>query len=384
MPYLRLSGFYFFFFASLGALTPYWGLYLQSLGFGPAEIGQLMSILLATKIVSPNIWAWVADHSIRILPVVRIAALMALLLFLGLYWAYTFWWIAVAMLGFSFFWNAVLPQVEATTLNHLGTHQQRYGRVRLWGSLGFIAAVLALGPVVERHGAAAALPAVALALLGVWLTTLLIPEPARSTDSPKQLPFRALFKKPEVVAVLFCCLLMQASHAPFYTFFSIYLNDYGYSKNTIAMLWAFGTACEIAVFFFMHRVHRSFSLTGILAFSFLVTALRWVLVARFPESLSVIVFTQSLHAVTFGAYHASALQLINTLFQGPHQHRGMALYGSASFGVGGAIGSFYSGYIWAAAGPAVTFYVAGGVAISAAVLVVAVVAPGFRRVSLDS
>ena len=343
-----------------------------------------MAILLATKIVSPNMWAWVADRSSRVLPVVRIAALLALVIFLGLYWARTFWWIAAAMLGFSFFWNAVLPQVEAATLNHLGARKRRYGRVRLWGSLGFIVAVLALGPVVERYGAGAALPAVALALLGVWLTTLLIPEPTRPTPSREQLSFKAVFKKPEVVAILVCCLLMQASHAPFYTFFSIYLNDYGYSKNTIAVLWAFGTACEIAVFYFMHRLHRSFSLTGILAFSFLVTALRWILVARFPESLAVIIFTQSLHAVTFGAYHASALQIINTLFQGPHQHRGMALYGSASFGVGGAVGSFYSGYIWAAAGPAVTFYVASGVALSAAVLVVAVVAPGYRRVSLDS
>ena len=114
--------------------------------------------------------------------------------------------------------------------------------------------------------------------------------------------------------------------------------------------------------------------------SFLVTAVRWILVAAFPESVAVITMTQALHAVTFGAYHATALQLIRKMFRGAHQHRGIALYGSASFGIGGAVGSFYSGYIWAHVGPAATFVTAAGVAIAAAVLVVLVIRPAYQRV----
>ena len=382
MPYWRLSIFYFFFFASLGALIPYWGLYLQSIGLTPEQIGQLMAILLATKIVSPNIWAWIADHSIRTLPVVRFAAFMAFSIFLGMYWSFTYWWIALVMFGFSFFWNAVLPQVETTTFKHLGSDERLYGRVRLWGSLGFIVFVMGLGPIVEYYGPSASLPAVALALLGVWLVTLLIPEPEQTKISQSSARFRDLFKRPEIVTLLIC-LLMQASHAPFYAFFSIYLNDYGYTKSAISVLWAFGVVCEIGVFYYMHRIHWRFSLPSVLAMSFLVTALRWILVAAFPESVAVIAMTQALHAVTFGAYHATALQLIRKMFQGPHQHRGIALYGSASFGIGGAIGSFYSGYIWAHAGPASTFVTAAGVAIAAAVLVISVIRPAYERVLLN-
>ncbi|NNF97645.1 MAG: MFS transporter, partial [Halobacteria archaeon] len=62
MPYWRLSGFYFFYFASLGALLPYWGLYLKSQGYDITAIGDLMAIIMATKIISPNIWGWIADH----------------------------------------------------------------------------------------------------------------------------------------------------------------------------------------------------------------------------------------------------------------------------------------------------------------------------------
>lgn len=382
MPYWRLSSFYFFFFGSLGALTPYWGLYLKSIGFGPEQIGQLMAILLATKIVSPNVWAWIADHSMRTLPLVRAAALLAFALFLVVYWVSAFWWIALVMLGFSFFWNAVLPQIETTTFNHLGAHEQLYGRVRLWGSFGFIMFVLVLGPVIDRYGAVATLPATALALFGVWCTTLLIPEPVRAGKSESRISFPSLFKRPDVLALLFACLLMQASHAPFYAFFSIYLDEYGYSKEAIGALWAFGVICEIGVFYFMHRLHWRYSLASVLMFSFLTTAFRWFLVAAFVEHAAVIVFAQSLHAVTFGVYHATALQLIRQAFQGPFQHRGIALYGSISFGIGGAVGSFYSGYIWVAAGPAMTFILAAVVAIIAALLVFTIIRPSHQRISL--
>ncbi|MDJ0956314.1 MAG: MFS transporter [Arenicellales bacterium] len=383
MPYWRLSIFYFFFFASLGALTPYLGLYLQSIGLTPEQIGQLMAILLATKIVSPNIWAWIADHSLRTLPVVRLAAFMAFAVFLVMYWSVTFWWIALVMFAFSFFWNAVLPQVETTTFKHLGRDERLYGRVRLWGSLGFIVFVLGLGPMVEHYGPSTTLPAVAFALLGVWFATLLIPEPGRAERLQIQARFRDLFKRPEIVTLLVCCLLMQASHAPFYAFFSIYLNDYGYTKSAIGVLWAFGVLCEIGVFYYMHRIHWHFSLPSVLAMSFVVTALRWSLVAAFPESVTVITLTQALHAVTFGAYHATALQLIRKMFRGSHEHRGIALYGSTSFGIGGAIGSFYSGYIWAYVGPASTFVTAAGVAIAAAVLVISVIRPAYQRVLVN-
>ncbi len=372
MPYWRLSGFYFFFFASLGALTPYWPLYLQSLGFDPLQIGEIMAILLATKIVSPNLWAWMADHGRGALPVARVAAMLALICFLGLYWSDKFWSVALVMCGFSFFWHAVLPQVETATFNHLGNTERYYGRVRLWGSLGFILFVLLLGPLVERYGAAISLPAVAFALFCVWFATLLIPEPGRFSSEVRSLPFRGLFRNPEVPAVLFCCLLMQASHAPYYAFFSIFLSAHGYSTSLIGGLWAFGTLCEVGIFYFMHRLHNRFSAIGLFMFSFVVTALRWVLLALYPEWLVLVVFTQSLHAVTFGVYHAAALQLVRGQFKGSHQHRGVALYGSVSFGIGGALGSLYSGYLWSEAGPGTAFGVAAAVAACGAALAMAI------------
>ncbi len=128
MIYWRLSGFYLFYFASLGALLPYWGLYLESLDFSVTEIGQLVAILMATKIVAPNIWGWIADHTGHRMSIVRMGSLLAAISFTGVFIADGFWWLALVMAVFSFFWNAALPQFEATTMNHLGhcwEHQVR-------------------------------------------------------------------------------------------------------------------------------------------------------------------------------------------------------------------------------------------------------------------
>ncbi len=368
MPYWRLSGFYFFFFASLGVLIPYWSLYLQHLGFSALEIGQLVALLLATKIIAPNVWGWLADRSGRCMPVVRIATLLAMLIYAVVFWIDSFWGMALLMVGFSFFWNASLPQLEATTMKHLGDRADRYGKIRLWGSVGFIVLVLGVGPLLDRYGPAVILPVLMSCFAGIWLVSLIIPE-GPGTGPNAQGRLLGVFRRPEVVAFLFACFLMQASHAPFYTFFSIYLDGHHYSKTVIGALWAFGVICEIGIFLVMHRIFRRVSLPAVLAATFLVTALRWAMVALFPRYLTLMVIAQALHAVTFGAYHATAMQLIHRVFQGAHQHRGQALYSSMSFGVGGALGSFYSGYTWEHLGPVATFAIASALALVGAALV---------------
>jgi len=364
MPYWRLSAFYFFYFAVLGVLVPYWGLYLDSLGFGPGDIGILMAIPLATKIVAPNIWGWLADSMPGERSLLPTAAALAVVIFATLFLVEGFLSIALAMLGFSFFWNATLPSMEAVTLNFLGDHWHRYGVVRLWGSVGFIILVSGMGWVVDGFGAAMVLPVMTLLLAAMWVSVVSVPGGGGASsrlDSGPASGHPAL--QPPVIAFLLCCMLMQASHAPFYAFFTLYLEHHGHDKSIIGGLWAIGVGAEIIVFLLMQRLFGYFRITTLLQFSFMVTVLRWSLVAAFPEFLSVILFSQLLHAVTFGVYHASAIQLIHRFFRARHQHRGQALYSSMSFGVGGALGSLYSGYLWEHAGPVSMYITAAAVAL---------------------
>jgi PPP family 3-phenylpropionic acid transporter len=362
VPYWRLSGFYLFYFASLGALVPYWSLYLKHLEFSARDIGTLMALVMATKIVSPNVWGWIADHTGHSMRIVRLGCLLGALSFAGVFVGHDYWWLVVVMLVFSFFWNAALPQFEATTFNHLGEHSHRYSGIRLWGSIGFIVAVAALGPVLDSQGAGI-LPWVLMALfVGLWLSSLSVPERAAGHLHLEHSPLRKVLLRPEVAALLLVCFLLQASHGPYYTFYTIYLEGHGYSRSVIGQLWALGVIAEVGVFLIMHRWVPRFGLRRLLIASLALTALRWVLIGQFPQLAAVLIGAQLLHAASFGIYHAVAIQLIHRYFTGRHQGRGQALYSSLSFGAGGAAGSYVSGIGWDSLGAGSVYLIAAATA----------------------
>jgi PPP family 3-phenylpropionic acid transporter len=356
MPYWRLSSFYFFYFASLGALVPFWGLYLQDLGFSALAIGQLMAILMATKIVAPNVWGWIADRTGQSMGIVRLASLLSLLIFFGIFAVHGFWGMALVMIGFSFFWNAALPQMEVVTINHLGARLRRYAGIRLWGSVGFILAVMALGALVEERGSAVVPGAVLVLQLAIWITSLLIVErPAEIRAGTNTASILNLLRRPEIAAFLLSCLLMQMSHGVYYAFYSIYLAQAGYASVTIGALWGWGVLVEVLVFANMHHLLERFGARRVLLTSLALAVLRWLLIGAFVAQPGILILAQALHAATFGAFHAAAIHLTHHYFTGRIQGRGQALYNSLAFGLGGAIGSLGSGLLWSDVGPLAAF-----------------------------
>lgn len=344
--YWRLSTFYLFHFASLGVLIPYWSLYLKHLGFDAAQIGELMALLAATKIVSPNIWGWIADHTGHRMAVVRVGSLLALLSFALVFLAHSYWPLAAVMVLFSFFWNAVLPQFEANTLTFLGSESHRYSSIRLWGSIGFIVTVMAMGELLEHHDAAI-LPATMLALFaGIWLGSLLAPRRDGKLPHTEQPSLRRVLLQPSVLALLAVCFLIQASHGPYYTFYTLYMERYGYARGVIGQLWALGVIAEIGIFLVAPRLIAHYGLRTLLLASLALTTLRWLLIGLFADNLALVLLAQTLHAASFGVYHAAAIAMFHKHFTGRHHGRGQAIYSSVGFGAGGAVGSYYGGIVW--------------------------------------
>lgn len=367
MPYARLSSYYFFYFAALGALVPYWGLYLKDLGFNALAIGQLVAILVGTKMIAPYIWAWLGDHLGHRMMIVRLASLASVIAFGAMFWSETFWAIAAVMVVYSFFWNASLPQFEVITFTYLGEQVRRYAHIRVWGSIGFIVTVMLLGVWVDAAGPGVVLWAVFAIYAGIWLSTLTVrdPEPDAhpGAQPPEQESIGSILRRRSILGFFAAVFLMQMSHGPYYAFYSIYLESHGYSKTLIGQLWALGVIAEVILFVIMHHLLSRWGGRLILGASLLVASLRWVLIGLFPESLWVLLFAQLLHAATFGTFHASAIHLVHHYFRGRTQGRGQALYSSISFGAGGAAGSLLSGAIWEPAGPVVSYFVAAGLAL---------------------
>lgn len=368
LPYWRLSGFYFFYFAFVGAMAPFWGLYLRSLEFNAFQIGVLMSLLQVMRIFAPNIWGHIADRSGKRVAIVQLAALVCLVAFVGVFWATSFWALFMVMSLISFFWSASLPLVEATTLSHLGERTDRYGRIRLWGSVGFILVVVGLGAALD-HASIKLVPWVVMGLLvGIVLTSRVIPEAEIARHHAVHIPLGDVLRRPAVLALFGAALLMAAAHGPYYTFFTIHLVETGYSKSFAGWLWALGVVCEIGVFLVMPKVFARIRAETVLLATLVIAAIRFLLIGWQADNLPVLLFAQLLHAFTFGAYHAAALSLVHRHFTGRNQARGQALYNSLAFGVGGTLGSLYSGAAWDSLGAATTFSLAAGCAALAALI----------------
>ncbi len=358
VPYWRLSAFYFFFFAVLGSFVPYWSLYLKESGFSAAEIGEVLAIFMLMKVVSPNLWAWFADYSGLRMALTRWLAVFAVLGFCTVFIGHSYANVVTSMVLFSLFWHAIAPQFEATTLNHLGRHVHRYSHIRLWGSVGFIVAVVALGPILEWHGASWLLPVMVILLAATAITAFFVPSDTGHHQSIASHGIVRILRRPEVIGLLLASFLMQLSHGPYYTFYSIYLQSADYGRGFIGVLWGLGVLAEVALFIVMHRVFNDFGLRFLMLASLLLTTIRWLLIAYFVDYIAVLVVAQLLHAASFGLYHAVAMQLIHHHFVGNHQVRGQSLYSSISFGVGGGVGSYISGGLWDSYGATVVFSLA--------------------------
>ncbi len=358
IPYWRLSSFYWFYFATLGAFIPYWGLYLSDAGYDPVQIGQLIAVIMGTKIVAPYIWGWIADHRGKRLTIIRIGAILALLGFSSIFLVNGFWALFLVLMGFSFFWNAILPQYEALTFNYLGKKTDQYSWIRIWGSLGFVAAVTIMGWVLMSMPVSQLPIVVTILLAGIAVSTFLVSEHNGNEHHETHTSIIQILKRPEVIALLIACLLVQASHGPYYTFYSIYAEEHGYEKSWIGVLWAIGVLSEVVAFALMPWLVKRFGFRKLLLASLFSGSLRWLMIAFFIDNALLTTFAQIFHASTFGIYHAVAIAYIHRFFKGNNQGKGQALYSSVSFGVGGAIGSLYGGYLWESQGSTLTFIMA--------------------------
>ena len=355
LPYRRLAGFYFFYFAYLGAFAPFFSLYLSSLGISAVEIGVLMSLPQLSRILAPHVWGWLADRNASRLRVAKLAGVAGTASFLGAFAGEGFALLFAVLLAMTFFWSAALPLVEATTLSHLGDDTARYGRIRVWGSIGFIAAVVAVGYLLDWLPVKVLLWIILSLMAGMLAFCWHIPEVAVAPHASDDQPIWSILKKPEVIALISACALMAAAHGPYYTFYTLHVVEHGYSKSLAGWLWALGVICEIGIFVWMPHLYRAFTLRRILIASFALAVVRFLIIGWAVDSVVLLLLAQTLHAATFGSFHAAAIGYIHKLFRGRHAARGQAIYGSLAYGLGGTIGGLASGYAWSSVGPAATF-----------------------------
>lgn len=346
MPYWRLSGVYFTYFTVVGSVSPFWALYLAYLGLSASEIGLLAAIPLITKLISPNVWGYIADKTRQELLIIRLGALGGASCFAFILYSRNYVTLAIFISLYSFFWNAILPQFEAVTLRYLADEPYRYSKVRVWGSLGFIASVLGLGYLFDSYSVGLLPFLIFCFLTCIFVFTMGLPALDQPRQHHRSAGFIYLIKQKTTLLFFIVLFLLQFSHGVYYVFYSIYLESWGYATSSIGWMWALGVICEIIIFMYMPRIFHRVSLFSLLSWSMAITAFRWAGIALFPQSLIFILAMQILHAFSFGVTHAVAIEYLRRAFGPAHQGQAQAFYSAFSFGGGAALGAYTSGLIW--------------------------------------
>lgn len=365
VPAHRLAGFYFFYYATVGAFMPYWPPYLVERGFSPVQMGVAFALMGVMRTVVPLAWGTLADRSGRRMALIRWSSVASLLLFLAIPFSNGVFWVGALMLAYTLFWHALLPQFEVVAFAHLNASGGDYARVRLWGSVGFIASVLGLGWALERTGIIALPWLVGTFWVFMVGATWGVPEVARvatTLDAPRA-SLRRVLRRPEVIALLLVCFASQLSFAPYYNFFTLFLERHGYSRSLAGTLWALGVVAEVGMFMAMGRLISRFGARRLMLVALAVTVLRWTLTATLVDAWSILLLAQLSHALTFGTYHAVAMHYVQRLFPPALLGRGQAMYNAAAYGIGGSIGSLGAGYLWGALSPEAVFLLAALVAL---------------------
>ncbi|MEI6859606.1 MAG: MFS transporter [Shewanella sp.] len=339
-----ISGCYFFFFAILGVMVPYLGIFFENRGFNPQEIGSLLAILMATRIIAPNVWAMVADRTGMRAQLVKWGAAAAAVSYLTFFYDGSFTYLAISLFVYTFFWNAILAQLEVITLETLGENTCRYGAIRSFGSLGYLVLVVGVGFGISLWSTEI-LPYVGMVLfIGLLLSALPLPSDRVVVKTTGDMPKLTLDRG--IIWFLISAILLQMSAGPFYGFFVLYLKQAGYSEAVAGLYVALGVLAEILMFMIAPKLLGRFGVKLLLMVSLGFTGVRWLLMAYWVDSAIWLGVSQLLHAFTFGLVHAASIQFVHHRFDVSHRSKGQALYASLSFGVGGAVGTWLCGMIW--------------------------------------
>jgi MFS transporter, PPP family, 3-phenylpropionic acid transporter len=368
VPFAALSATYF---AHIGTINTFISLWLKEIGYGVAVIGLIASIQSFTRIAAPYAWAWLGDHTGQRARLLRIASSLALLGSLGFFWPEGgALWLMLCLMFMYLNNSALMPMSESALAQVVTTggvlDVKRHGRVRLFGSLGFMLAVLGAGAWFEAFGMRWFPWLCMLSLVGLVLSCWQVPDIRETGPSAKDAPaILAKLAEPRVMWFFVSLALHVLSHMGMYVFFSLYCDELGYSKSMIGLLWAVSVIIEIGWFFSQGRWLPYLSTSAWLMLCAGVTVLRFVLTASSGQILWVLLLSQAMHALSFAAHHTICTTMLSEHFPGSLRGRGQALYTVLGYGIPGVLGAWLGALVSAGFGLRSVFWMSAAIALLA-------------------
>lgn len=360
---------YFIYYYILGIFIPYFNLYCHEIGFSGMEIGAISSLKTFSVIIFPLFWGWLAD---------KFAARKKIFIFVnfvscgiwGLFLLTQNFYVMMAIMFFyALFHSPIVSFLEAFTVDFLGEDKKSYGKIRLWGSIGFIISVFITGYFLDKMGVLVVVYAI---FAGAFVHSFIaFKTPEEKIQERKKGGFDiGYFLKPEILLFFTASFLMLASHSPYYTFFSVYLSDNGIGNTFIGIAWGVAVFAEIIMMYNSDFIFKRLKPYHVLIFSMTAAGLRWV-VLYFTSNEAIVLASQLLHCFSYATFHMASILYIDELTPEGSKTTGQAINNALTYGFGLMAGNLVSGYFYDSHGGQILF-AGAGIACFAGTIIMAV------------
>ena len=366
---------YFVYYFILGIFLPYFNLYCHEIGFSGMEIGAISSLKTFSIIIFPLFWGYFADRFSMRKKIFILVNFFSCGFWIFFFFSNNFWVMMGIMFFYSLFHAPIISFLEAFTVDFLGKNKKKYGKIRLWGSIGFIISVFITGHLADIFGIEIVVVLIFSGALIHAFLSLKTPEP--QAVNPDSRGGKAGFLlKPEIILFFAASVLMLASHSPYYTFFSVYLSDKGYGNTFIGISWGFAVAAEILMMYKSDFIFKKIKPYYVLIFSMIAACLRWT-VLYFFQNEAIILISQILHCFSYATFHIASILYIDELSPPDKKTTGQAVNNALTYGLGLMAGNLLSGYFYDIYGGRVLF--AGAAAASFTGIFIMILAGKIRQ-----
>ncbi len=336
----------FLFFASVGLTEPFLNLYLRRLGFSGAEIGTLAAIQPGVAALAPFLWTAWADATGRARALFRWNSWLAGLCFIPVLVLPSAGSLAAALTVFALLKTPLVPLANSLAFQALGPNREGYGRIRLWGSVGYILAAVTGGALVDRIGVAPVLGGVVVLLAGCGaVASGRLGRGAPDSPAPLRAGLAALLRQRAFGTFLAATFLARLSAGPYNTFFTIQLDVLGISQRVAGWAWAVGVLCEVAVMAAFPLFAARAPAVRLLFLAVLAHPVRWWLYAGVTHPVGLLAI-QLFHGLTFGLFYLASVQIVDETVREDLRATGQGLYAAGVFGVAGLSGNFLAGHLF--------------------------------------
>ncbi|NVK19013.1 MAG: MFS transporter [Methylocystaceae bacterium] len=344
LPY-RLSAFYISIFFVIGCMLPFWPVWLQARGMDGVEIGILTALPIIAKLIFSPLFASLGDRMgerKRLMLFFLTASLVSFSLFA---WVDSFAGLFLISLLYGMCWAPLMSFGDNITLLSTRNSTIQYGRLRLWGSISFIAMSFGFGFVLEQGGSNMVFWAILIAIFLTLCASAGLPDVRVPPLGKTGKPIRTLLKNRPFQLFMACVALIHGSHAVYYAFATLHWRSLGYSDTLIGFLWAEAVLAEVIFFIFGGKITARVAACGLLALAASTSALRWAVYGMDPPLVFLLIF-QTFHAFSFGAMHLGAMTYMNRAVSVELSATAQSLYGASAFGLGAGLTLLSVGYFY--------------------------------------